>query len=192
MGQRRERGVRTGAGPARSWPRPLALVLLATLDVRVRRGGDGHASPYGAAAFRLFNESDHSEPYFEPHERGFVGSTGDPRTLLRERVNEGGGSVNSFPRQQEPVHARQNCSGMVGPLGDGKYYCLGKEHGYCDRRSGTCFCSVGYQGLECGDCTPTHFKIGARCVPKKACPGDCSGAGTCDHRSGTCTCEPHR
>ena len=80
----------------------------------------------------------------------------------------------------------------AGPLGDGKFYCLGKEYGYCDRRSGTCFCSVGYQGASCGDCTPTHFKLGARCVPKRACPGDCSGAGACDYRTGTCTCESHR
>lgn len=60
---------------------------------------------------------------------------------------------------------------MVGPAHDGMYYCLGKEHGYCDRRSGTCFCNVGYQGVSCQDCSPTHYGQGGLCYPKLVSPG---------------------
>jgi hypothetical protein len=81
---------------------------------------------------------------------------------------------------------------MVGPLGDGKFYCRGKHYGYCDRRSGTCFCNQGYQGVDCFSCTPTHYRDGSLCHPKKSCPNDCSGAGTCHYNNGTCTCQPHR
>lgn len=55
---------------------------------------------------------------------------------------------------------------MVGPVEDGMFYCLGKEHGYCDRRSGTCFCNVGYQGISCQDCSSTHYAEGGLCYPK--------------------------
>ena len=41
---------------------------------------------------------------------------------------------------------------MVGPYddkddsnSDGRYYCCGKEYGYCNQQSGTCFCNKGYQ-----------------------------------------------
>jgi hypothetical protein len=27
------------------------------------------------------------------------------------------------------------------------------------RRSGTCFCNMGYQGIDCGQCTTTHFQV---------------------------------
>lgn len=59
---------------------------------------------------------------------------------------------------------------MVGPVDDGMYYCLGKEHGYCDRRSGTCFCNVGYQGISCQDCSSTHYEQGGLCYPKLVWP----------------------
>lgn len=62
------------------------------------------------------------------------------------------------------------CPGMVGPVDDGMYYCLGKEHGYCDRRSGTCFCNVGYQGISCQDCSSTHYEQGGLCYPKLVRP----------------------
>lgn len=55
---------------------------------------------------------------------------------------------------------------MVGPFTGDLYYCTGKEFGYCDRRNGVCFCNVGYTGLDCSQCTPTHFKIGHLCYPK--------------------------
>ena len=78
---------------------------------------------------------------------------------------------------------------MVGPIGGGDYYCRGKEYGTCDRRSGTCFCNVGYQGLDCGECTPTHFSMGSLCYPKKLCAGDCGGHGTCNYTIGECVCD---
>ena len=161
-----------------AWQR-LLLVLLASFDARRRVGVDG---------FRIFNESDDSEPYFVPHERGFVGRMGEPRTLSRDRVNEGAQTTNAFPQQQEPVHARQNCPGMVGPLGDGKFYCLGKEYGYCDRRSGTCFCNMGYQGVDCGSCRASHYRSGSLCYPRSLCPNDCTGHGICNFEDGTCSC----
>jgi hypothetical protein len=77
---------------------------------------------------------------------------------------------------------------MVGPLGGGKYYCRGKEYGTCDRRSGTCFCEMGYQGIDCGECGPGHFKAGSLCYPKKLCAGDCGGHGSCNYTVGECVC----
>jgi hypothetical protein len=71
----------------------------------------------------------------------------------------------------------------------GHYYCTHEGAGYCDRRSGTCFCFNGYQGLECADCRPTHYKDGVLCKPKKLCPQDCSGSGQCDYATGVCHCD---
>jgi hypothetical protein len=73
-----------------------------------------------------------------------------------------------------------------------QYYCLAKEYGYCDRRSGTCFCNVGYEGYDCGTCSPSHIRYGGLCYPKKYCPSDCSGSGECDYLTGTCECREHR
>ena len=42
-----------------------------------------------------------------------------------------------------------------------------KEYGYCDRRSGTCFCNMGYEGVDCSACTPNYFLVGSLCYPKK-------------------------
>ncbi|CAM9524028.1 unnamed protein product, partial [Hapterophycus canaliculatus] len=142
--------------------------------------------------FRLVDENGSTIP-FVPYEQGFVGRYGDPfTTLLSDRVNEGAPGTPTYPRLYEGVYPRQICPGMVGPVEDGMFYCLGKEHGYCDRRSGTCFCNVGYQGISCQDCSSTHYAEGGLCYPKLLCPSDCSGAGTCHHSNGTCTCLPHR
>ena len=166
---------------------PLPLLLLLQLLLLLHQ-------PAPTAAYRLFNESDYSDPYFVPHAAGFVGAYGDPqRTMERERVNEGAaGTAASSPPQQPGVRPRQNCPGMVGPLGDGKFFCLGREHGECDRRSGTCLCRRGYAGIDCGGCATTHHRIGRRCYQKRPCPRDCSGAGVCDHAKGTCTCNNYR
>ncbi len=80
---------------------------------------------------------------------------------------------------------------MVGPM-DGKYYCQAKENGYCDRRSGTCFCNHGYKGDSCNECAPSHFLLGSLCYPKKSCPSDCSGAGECNYLTGICKCYEYR
>eukprot|EP00903_Cladosiphon_okamuranus_P013586 g12653.t2 len=145
-----------------------------------------------ARGFRLVDENGTTVP-FMPYEQGFVGRYGDPfTTFTTDRVNEGAPGTPTYPRLYDGVYPRQICPGMVGPVEDGLYYCLGKEHGYCDRRSGTCFCNVGYQGISCQDCSSTHYEQGGLCYPKLLCPGDCSGAGTCHHSNGTCTCLPHR
>jgi hypothetical protein len=80
---------------------------------------------------------------------------------------------------------------MVGPI-DAKFYCRGKERGYCDRRSGTCFCNDGYMGESCESCAPSHFEIGGLCYPKVLCPNDCSNAGVCNYLTGHCECNKHR
>jgi hypothetical protein len=81
---------------------------------------------------------------------------------------------------------------MVGPFSDGNFYCTAKEYGYCDRRSGTCFCNIGYDGIDCSRCTNTHYRVGNLCYPKQLCPNDCNGAGVCNFNNGTCSCFPHR
>jgi hypothetical protein len=90
------------------------------------------------------------------------------------------------------VRPRQNCPGMVGPMEDGIFYCRGKEFGYCDRRSGICLCNVGYQGVQCEECTPSHVERGGLCYPKRHCPNDCSGGGQCNYFTAECECSPHR
>lgn len=161
-------------------------------------------------SFRVLDSSGHvnkSAPYFAlyqpfdfsktetkpgPMDIGFVGYYGDPNTLQRERVNEG--SFQS-PDQEvlfEPQSPRQVCPGMIGPFSDGNYYCTAREYGYCDQRSGTCFCNIGYEGIDCSGCQPSHFRVGYLCYPKKLCPFDCNGAGTCNFWNGTCSCLPHR
>ena len=80
---------------------------------------------------------------------------------------------------------------MVGPI-DNEYFCRGKDYGYCDRRSGTCFCTEGYMGDACGECVPTHFEVGGICYPKTLCPNDCSGFGQCNYQTGTCKCNEYR
>ena len=190
-----------------------------------------------ADSYRLYNRAGIYEP-FRPYERGFVGYFGNASNLRRERVNEGGPNTPTYPRQWEGVNARQVgnrgfvhtpaaesqsaalwscqiCPAMVGPVGDNKYYCNGKEYGYCDRRSGTCFCNMGYMGIDCSICTNTHFELGGLCYPKKICPNDCSGGGcvmqctlvlrasldafvfvlrllpsACNHTTGECLCDP--
>lgn len=80
---------------------------------------------------------------------------------------------------------------MIGPDSLGHYYCTTPEAGYCDRRSGACFCFNGYEGIQCESCRPTHFQNGTQCIPKVLCPQDCSGAGVCDYATGKCTCDKY-
>ena len=123
---------------------------------------------------------------------GFTGYYGDPSTFQRERVNEGAFQTASKELLYGDNVPQQVCPGMVGPFSDGNYYCTAREYGYCDKRSGTCFCNAGYQGLSCTECSPTYFLVGNICLPKKLCPNDCSSAGTCDYATGTCICFAHR
>ena len=148
-------------------------------------------------SFRILDKSgkvNTSADYFQPYNPSFVGIYGDPNNFQRERVNEGSPQSADQEILFEGQSPRQVCPGMIGPFSDGNYYCTAREYGYCDKRSGTCFCNVGYEGIDCSRCQPSHFKDenGYLCYPKKLCPNDCSGAGVCDHWTGTCKCLPHR
>ena len=132
---------------------------------------------------------------FSPGEKGFTGYYGEPSDPQRYRVNPGNVLTFDKPMRFEGTNPRQNCPGMVGPL-DGKYYCTNEMFGYCDRRTGTCFCNGGYTGLDCATCRPTHFllwsdaaKTTYTCAQKKRCPNDCSGGGDCNFATGKCVCK---
>lgn len=127
-----------------------------------------------------------------PYEAAFVGYYGDPTNYQRERINEGGPQASEQEIRYEGVSPRQACPGMVGPFTDGSYYCSAKEFGYCDRRTGTCFCNTGYEGIDCTECTISHYRVGPHCYPKKLCPNDCNGAGACNFNNGTCSCNANR
>ena len=75
-----------------------------------------------------------------------------------------------------------------------RYFCTSPDHGYCDRRSGTCFCNDGYQGLSCETCNlATHVEVGNLCHPRKECLNDCSGSyGYCNAILGKCECFENR
>ena len=74
---------------------------------------------------------------------------------------------------------------------DAVYYCRGQEFGYCDRRSGTCFCNNGYGGEGCDKCSATHYEHIVNgepmCFPRSKCPNDCSGHGVCTNMR--CSCD---
>ena len=150
---------------------------------------------YSSWGYRTFYDGllrPSNQSYFRPYDPGFVGRYGDPANYQRERTNEG-----SFgnPTQEllfGDLNGAQVCPGMVGPYSDGSFYCTAKEYGYCDQRSGTCFCNTGYQGVDCTQCQPTHYMMGTLCYPKMLCPNDCSNMGTCNYNNGTCTCQPFR
>ncbi|KAL3778635.1 hypothetical protein HJC23_001584 [Cyclotella cryptica] len=140
-------------------------------------------------AYRIKGSPDENKP-FVPYEKGFVGNVHDPTTSQRAHVNQG--YVTSVLLGDSVGRNRLfSCPQMVGPL-DEKYYCRGKEYGYCDRRSGTCFCNHGYMGDFCESCAPSHFEIGGLCYPKVLCPNDCSNAGVCNYLTGRCECSKHR
>ncbi|CAM9770600.1 unnamed protein product, partial [Phaeothamnion confervicola] len=150
----------------------------------------------GADGFRIAVEGDSSAnaSHFIPYDGGFVARRYDPVTATREGVNEGANNSEAWPNVYGTERRlNQRCPGrMVGPMGDGQFYCTSPTHGFCDRRSGDCFCSVGYTGSDCSLCLPSHFSSGGLCYPKKLCPGDCSGAGDCDVKTGVCRCSEHR
>ena len=93
---------------------------------------------------------------FSPYAQGFTGYYGEPSDPRRYPVNPGNPLSPDQPLRFTGVNGRQNCPGMIGPL-DGMYYCTDKAFGYCDRRSGACFCGGGYTGLDCSACRPTHY-----------------------------------
>lgn len=132
------------------------------------------------AAFRVLEPgaSFANDSFFTPYAAGFTQRTFDATLPHRQssRVNPG-----LWRSETDP---RQGCPAMVGPFVGGRFYCTSKAHGDCDRRSGTCFCRAGYQGVDCSQCQPAYFpmadSLGATyCYPKILCPADCSGAGVC-------------
>ena len=128
---------------------------------------------------------------FVPFDKGFVQNIQDPTTAKRTRVNQG--YAKSVQLEDSIGNNRLfSCPKMVGPFEDNQYYCRGEAYGYCDRRSGTCFCNEGYTGESCEECIPTHFEVGGLCYPKRVCPNDCSNAGQCNFLTGQCECSDHR
>jgi hypothetical protein len=145
------------------------------------------------------NASETGSPaYFVPYAPGFVGRVQDPDNPRRFRVNPGNQFSLAQPNIFRGVLPRQECPGMItvavnatdSARASTLYYCSREEAGYCDRRSGACFCYEGYQGLDCSACRPTHFrnKDSGLCEKKALCPNDCSGGGECDSKTGMCKC----
>lgn len=147
-------------------------------------------------AYRLVNIQDiyanNSQPYNQALDNGNVGYYGDPNNFQREIINEGSAGMATQELLFEGTAPRQSCPGMIGPYVDGSYYCTAKEYGYCDRRSGICFCNTGYQGIDCSECQPSYYRLGGLCYSKKLCINDCNNAGVCNYNNGTCACLPHR
>jgi hypothetical protein len=134
--------------------------------------------------------NNHGVSSFELDEK-FVGKRSESFMGLSPGINQG---YDLFMENFHSVSKNrlQVCPDMVGPLEDGKFYCTSKFHGYCDRRSGTCFCNKGYSGHNCKECDPLHIEIGDLCYEKKFCPNDCSNAGKCNYFTGICTCNSFR
>ena len=150
--------------------------------------------------FRLLNAGVELHDGLAPYEVGLVGRVEDPKTTTPEHVNEGSISTRTHPRRWQSVPGRQVCPSMVGPLAMNRYFCHAKEYGYCDRRTGTCHCNSGYQGIDCSTCEPSHYRAGSLCYPKRLCQSagglgitsDCSGAGICNYTTGLCECQSQR
>jgi len=141
-------------------------------------------------AYRIKGSVDEHKP-FVPYEKGFTQNTQDPAsTQNKTRVNHGYTS-SMLLGEQVGSNRLFSCPSMVGPV-DEQYFCSSPDHGYCDRRSGTCFCNEGYAGEACQDCAPTHIEVGGLCYPKRLCPNDCSFAGECNYLTGVCDCSDHR
>ena len=138
-------------------------------------------------SFRIDSSPDENLP-FAPYEKGFVDDSGEILPDAHLRINQG---YESFVVDMNDRRL-QTCPGMVGPLEDSKFYCMAKEYGYCDRRSGTCFCNKGYSGDSCEECDPNHHRIGSLCYKKVMCPNRCSSAGQCDYLTGKCICNEFR
>lgn len=143
-------------------------------------------------SYRIAGSEDEETP-FVVYEKGFVDESGETKSAAPVRNNQGYDSFHNFIFDDEVMNRRlQSCPGMIGPLTDGKFYCLAKEYGYCDRRSGTCFCNDGYKGEKCEECDPNHHRVGSLCYEKVMCPNHCSFQGECNFLTGKCTCNEFR
>ena len=178
-------------------------------------------------AYRIKGSVDENRPFI-PFEKGFVQSIQDPKASITNRTITNQGrtlslSTTAQRRIENDGNRLFNCPNMVGPFYDendgndvdddfttsnGYYYCTSNRNGYCDRRSGTCFCNEGYIGDGCESCdTLTHIDVGGMmCHPKRLCPNDCSNSnynnnnmneeerrgGVCNYITGKCECSNHR
>ena len=153
-------------------------------------------SIHAGNAYRIkgsVNETQH----FIPYERGSVGNaqqfTITAQTSWSNQGYDDAESIIALDDESVGKNRLTPCPKMVGPI-DNEYFCRGNEYGYCDRRSGTCFCTEGYMGDACQECVPTHFEVGGVCYPKMLCPNDCSGGsgGQCNFQTGMCQCNESR
>ena len=133
-------------------------------------------------SYRVKESANETLP-FVPFEKGFVGSHTESKDP--EPVNPRWMNTNRDGRLR-------NCPSMVGPIENDKYHCTSIFNGYCDRRSGTCFCNDGYAGEDCQECNTNYQMIGALCYPKIECPNGCSNSGVCDYLTGKCYCDEWR
>jgi hypothetical protein len=161
------------------------------------------------SAYRIKGSDDENKP-FVPYEKGFVQNVQDPAASIANRsprVNHGHSSSSARLGDGIGTNRLFSCPNMVGPFfydddndndasgATDYYFCTGDKNGYCDRRSGTCFCNEGYAGESCESCAyPTHFQLGGVCHPKRTCPNDCShdAGGRCNYVTGVCECSDHR
>ena len=132
----------------------------------------------GAQSYRIKNAA--NETLTMTFDRGLVGHR-DAKNP--EAANPGWSDITSISNGR-----LRHCPSMVGPLQNNKYHCTSIFNGYCDRRSGTCFCNEGYAGEACEECSVTYQMIGDLCYPRMFCPNNCSNAGVCDYLTGKCQC----
>ena len=146
-------------------------------------------SPRATLAFDEVETSTSGTTQFRPYAPGFTGEIGEDVPRANPVVWGGQFTAESDPEKQIEYlrgvpEYYMNCSSQVGPDAFGYYYCTGKAYGQCDRRTGTCYCNLGYQGENCTDCSLDYHKVGLVCEQKKRCPNDCSGHGTCNYSTG--------
>ena len=135
--------------------------------------------------------------HFIPFKNGFVQSRQDQKASITNRTITNQGrtlslSTTARRRIENDVNRLFNCPNMVGlyydkndgnddTISNGYYYYTSNRNGYCDRRSGTCFCTnkEWYIGDGCEEAcdTLTHIDMGGMmCHPKRLCPNDCSNS----------------
>ena len=129
----------------------------------------------------------------------FVDPTGNNVSALLNRrafhvpppdINTGGPLSRAQPNVWRGVLPRQPCPGMSAVRGPGGVaYCTAAVNGMCDERTGVCYCSESYSGIDCSACAPTFDinKTSGLCVHIPTCPSACSGRGVCVS-PGVCSC----
>jgi hypothetical protein len=159
----------------RAVPPRARLLLLVALSLLQPASRDAFRilDPLAGAANATASSSN-APAYFVAYAPGFVGRVQDPDNPRRFRVNPGSQFSLAQPNIFRGVLPRQDCPGMVavettatatagtagGAAAAGRsaggtlFYCSRAEAGYCDRRSGACFCFEGYQGVSCEACRP--------------------------------------